>query len=79
MVAVAVDYELLCESRGLVAGGVFDEELAEEEGLFAELCGAGVVGQEVGELVAEDGGAAWLEDDDGGAGVELRARGRRGL
>ena len=56
-------------------GGVFDEELAEEEGLVAELGGAGVVGEEVGEFVAEDGGAAGFEDDDGGAVDELRGEG----
>ena len=41
----------------------------------AEFCGAGVVGEEVGEFVAEDGGAAWLEDDDGCACVDLRLQG----
>ena len=61
--------------RGLVVGGVFDEELAEEEGLVAEFGGAGIVGEEVGELVAEDGGAAGFEDDDGCAGGELRGEG----
>ena len=51
---------------------MFDEELAEEEGLVAEFLCAWVVGEEVGELVAEDGGAAWFEDNDGCAGCELR-------
>ncbi len=63
--AVAVDDDLFVDLRGLVVGGVFDEELAEEEGLVAEFGGAGVVGEEVGEFVAEDGGAAGFEDDDG--------------
>ena len=65
------------ELRGLVVGGVLDEELAEEEGLVAELGGAGVVGEEVGELVAEDGGAAGFEDDDGCAGVSWGVRASR--
>jgi hypothetical protein len=50
---------------------VFDEELAEEEGLVAKFGGSWIVGKEVGELVAEDGGAGWLEDDNGSAGVKL--------
>ena len=60
-------------------GRVVDEELAEEEGLVAKLCGARVVGKEVGEFVAEDGGAAGFEDDDGSAGVELRGEGVEGF
>ena len=60
---------------GLVVGRVLDEEFAEQEGLVAELCGAGIVGEQIGQLVAEDGGAAWLEDDDGGSGGELRGEG----
>jgi hypothetical protein len=69
--AVAVDEDFFVDAGGLVVGSVFDEELAEEEGLVAELGGAGVVGEEVGELVAEDRGAAWFEDDDGRAVGEL--------
>jgi hypothetical protein len=79
--AVAVDEDLfgLCELRGFVVGGVFDEELAEEEGLVAEFGGKWIVGQEVSELVAEDGGAGGFEDDDGGAGVELWGEGVEGF
>ncbi len=73
--AVAVDDDLLADLRRLVVGGVADEEFAEEEGLAAEFGGAGVVGEEVGELVAEDGGAAWFEHHDGSARVELRGEG----
>jgi hypothetical protein len=73
--AVDEDFFGLCELRGLVVGGVLDEEFAEEKGLVPELRGAWVVGEEVGELVAEDGGAAWLEDDDGCAVGELRGEG----
>jgi hypothetical protein len=75
--AVAVNEDLFgfSDLRGLVVGGVLDEEFAEEEGLVAELGGAGIVGEEVGELVAEDGGAAWFEDDDGGASGELGGEG----
>ncbi len=72
VMAVAVDEDFFVELRGLVVGGEFDEEFAEEVGLVAEFAGAGVVGKEVGELVAEDGGAGGFEDDDGGAGLELR-------
>jgi len=71
MMAVAVDEDFFVDAGWLVVGGVLDEELAEEEGLIAELGGAGVVGKEVCEFVAEDGGAAWFEDDDRGACGEL--------
>ena len=54
MMAVAVDEDFFAELRRLVVGGVVDEEFAQEEGLVAEFLCAGVVGQEVGELVAED-------------------------
>ena len=73
VVAVAVDDDFFVELRRAVVGGVFDEELAEEEGLVAEFCGAGIVGEEVGEFVAEDGGAAWFEYDDGDTSIELRS------
>jgi hypothetical protein len=69
MMAVAVDEDFFVDLRGLIVGGVFDEELAEEEGLVAELLCAGIVGEEVGEFVAEDGGAGGFEHDDGGAGL----------
>jgi hypothetical protein len=69
--AVAVDEDLFADAGRLIVGSVLDEELAEEEGLVAELGGAGIVGEQVGKLVAEDGGAAWFKDNDGGAGGEL--------
>ena len=79
VVAVAVDDDLFVDLRRAVVGGVFDEELAEEEGLVAEFLRARIVGEEVGELVAEDGGAAWFEDDDGCASCELRGEGVEGF
>ena len=70
VVAVALDDEGAGAGGGVVERGFADEEFAEEQGVGFEFVGAGVVGEEVGELVAEDGGAAWLEDDDGHAGGE---------
>jgi len=75
VMAVAVDDYFVVNLWGFVVWGVFDEELAEEEGLVAELGGAWVVGEEVGEFVAEDGGAGGFEDDDGGASLELCGEG----
>jgi hypothetical protein len=72
VVAVAVDDDVAGELWRRVVRGVFDEELAEQEGLVSELCGAGIVGQEVAEFIAKDAGAAGFEDDDGGSGGELR-------
>jgi hypothetical protein len=41
VVAVTVDDDfLIAELRGLEVWRVFDEELAEEEGLIAKFCGA---------------------------------------
>ena len=66
MMAVSVDEDFFAELRGLVVGGEFDEEFAEEVGLVAELAGSGIVRKEVGELIAEDAGAGGFEDDDRG-------------
>ncbi len=79
VVAVAVDDYFVVDLWRPVVWSAFDEELAEEEGLVAEFDGAWVVREEVGELVAEDGGAGGFEDDDGGAGVELRGEGVEGF
>jgi len=56
MVTVAVYEDLFgfSDLRGLVVGGVLDEEFAEEEGLVAELGGGGDRWGRGGELVAED-------------------------
>ena len=55
---------------------MLNEELAEQEGLIAKALRAGaglrIGGEEVDQLVAEDGGAAGLEEDEGEAGVDLR-------
>jgi hypothetical protein len=69
--AVAVDDDFFVELGRLIVGGVLDEELAEEEGLVAEFSSAGIVGEEVGEFVAEDGGTGGFENNDGCAIGEL--------
>jgi hypothetical protein len=73
--AVAVDDDFAIELRRFVVRSVLDEELAEQEGLVAEFGGAGIVGEEVGEFVAEDGGAGGFENDDGCAGLKLWSEG----
>ena len=40
------------------------EKFAEQEDLLRESVGAFVFGEKVDEFVAEDGGAAWFENDD---------------
>jgi len=73
VMAVAVEDDFRAgELRGLVVGRVADEEFAEEEGLVAQALGAWVRWEEVHQLVAEDTGAAGLEEDEGQAGVDLR-------
>ena len=52
--------------------GVAGEHFTEQDGLLAQPDRALIVGKKVDQLVAEDGGAAWLEHDDGNAGVDLR-------
>lgn len=75
MMAVSVDDNLLVELWRAVMGSVFDEELAEEEGLVVKFFRARIVRQKVGKLVAKDRGTAWLEDNDGDTGVELQSKG----
>jgi hypothetical protein len=38
---------------------------------FERACARSSLGKEVGEFVAEDGGTAWFEDDDGRAGFDF--------
>jgi hypothetical protein len=57
---------------GLEIRDVTGEEFAEEEGLLAEALCARVVGEEVDQFVAEDAGAAGLEEDEGNGGIDLR-------
>jgi hypothetical protein len=65
VMAVALDDKCAVALRRTVVGCFADQELAEEECVGFEFMGAWIVGKQVGELVAEDGGAAWLKDDDG--------------
>ena len=71
--AVAVDDDVLCDLRRAIVWSVLDEEFTEQESLAAELRGARIVGEEIGELVAKDGGAAGFEDHDGCSGGKLRS------
>ena len=68
VMAVAMDDDFFVELRRSVVRSVFDEELTEEEGLVAKFGGTGLVGEQIGEFVAKDGGAGWFENDDGCAG-----------
>ena len=70
--AVAVEQDVAGELRRLITGDTLFEEFAKEEGLTAQLAGAGMVGEEILEFVAEDRGAAGFEDDDGVSSVDLR-------
>ena len=68
VVAVTVEDDFsAAEPGGLEAGGVTDEEFAEEEGLVREALRAQgelrARGEEVDEFVAKDAGAAGLEED----------------
>jgi len=65
MMAVCLDYEVAGACGRVIVRRLADEKLAEEEGGGLEFVAARVEGKEVGELVAEDGRAAWLEYDDG--------------
>lgn len=73
VVAVAVEEDFLMECGGFEIGGVFGEELAEEEGLAGEALGVLGGGEEVGEFIAEDGGATGFEDDHGKSGLDVGA------
>ena len=73
VMAVAVEDDSLARKVGrLEVGRVAGEEFAQEEGLVAQALGAGVAGEEVDKLVAEDGGATRFKEDEGESGVDLR-------
>ena len=59
------------EAAGGDVGCFGGEPVGEEPDLFAEALGACVVWEQLGEFVLEDAGAAWLEKDEGQAGVDL--------
>ena len=69
--AVAVDEGFARQLGKRNVLGVFLEELAEQEDLLREGAGALIVREQVDEFVAEDGGAAGFEDNDGRAGFDL--------
>ena len=75
MMAVAVDDDLFVDLRWTIVRGMLHQKFAKEKCLIAKLCGPGIVGQKVGQLIAEDGGTAWFEDDDGRSGSKLRGEG----
>src|SRR5207249_623607 len=70
VMAVAVEQYLPCEPRWLVLGPWRVEKLGEKDGLAGQTRGAGIVGEQVAQLVAEHGGTARLEHDDGNACVD---------
>ena len=75
VMAMAVEQHFSSEARRLKGRGVALEEFAEEECLAAEAICARVIGKQVAQFVAKNGGATGLEDDDGDAGINLRAEG----
>jgi hypothetical protein len=73
VVAMAVEDDLVTEMlRWLEIVDVAREKFAEEQGLVIEALGAGFVGKEIDEFVAEDAGAAGFEENEGEASVDLR-------
>ena len=75
VVAVAVDEGVAVHHGRLEVGGVLGEEFAQQEGLAAKPLGVFVVGKQVGQLVAEDGGTAGLEARPWGRRPEWRRAG----
>jgi len=75
VMAMAMDERFAGEFGDGEIFGVLFEKFAEQEDLPGERVGAVVVGKEVGEFVAEDGGAAWLENDDRRALFDLLIEG----
>ena len=79
VMAVAVDDDLALDLRRPVVRRVLDEEFAEEKGLVAKLGGTRIVGQEICQLVAKNGGATGFKDDHRCAGGELGSEGVEGF
>src|SRR5271163_1296609 len=65
--------------RRRLTGRVANEEFAAQIDLVAKPLGAAVAGEEVAEFIAEDAGAAGLEDHDRHPGLDLRGQGRHHL
>src|SRR5208282_532133 len=61
-----------------IAGSLF-EKLAQQEDLSRQGMCALVLGEEIGQFVAENGGAAWFEDDDGRFGFDFGEQRVHGL
>ena len=71
--AVSVNKDLgACEASGSEVGCLGGEPVSKEPDGIAKACGARVIGEELGELVAEDAGAAWLQKQEWQAGIDLR-------
>ena len=75
VMAVAVDEGLDRELRKLKVGGFLFQKLAQQEGLPGQLVRPVIVGEEVDQFVAKDGGATGLQNDDGNPGFDFRGEG----
>src|SRR6185503_13980700 len=73
LVAMAVQQRLAADAARFPVARL--QDFAEREHLLRELRRAGIVGQELEELVLEDRMAAGLEYDHGHAGFDLRREG----
>src|SRR5208282_3648884 len=74
VMAMAVDQRAACELRKREIFCPLLEKFTEQEDLLREGLRAFVFGEKVREFVAEDGGAARFEDDDGRSGFDFREK-----
>ena len=73
VMAVTVDQDVCASeaARGKLRCA-FGEPVGEQPDILAQAFRAGIVGEEFQQLVFEDAGTAWLEEDEGQAGLNLR-------
>ena len=63
------------ELRKLKVGGFLFQKFAEQESLPGQLVGPVILGKEIDQFVAKDGGATGLENDDGNPGFDFGSEG----
>ena len=75
VMAVHVDDSFALELWKLIVPRFPFKELTEHKDLLLEAFGMFIMGEEIGELITEDGNAAWLKPDDGSACDDFRLQG----
>src|ERR1051326_7711384 len=71
VMTVPLDQRFVLELRKVVIARFLLQRFSQQHGLLFELLRKRVVGKKIGQLVAKDGGAAWLQHDNRNFGKQL--------